>query len=119
MAFQSSYMPPPRLIQKPARPVVAREFWRVKEPDLLESVAALPSSIIRAKTVVGRVAEKHGVAVNDIMGASVRKIHIAARHEAILAVRSVNPDWGTSRLGRFFGRDHSTIWHVLKKAGVA
>lgn len=63
------------------------------------------------------VARAHGVTVEIIDGPSRTAKHVAARHEAIykahmaLAGRMSLPKLGQN----FGGRDHSTIYHALRK----
>lgn len=78
----------------------------------------------RMLAVVAKVAAVHGVATSDILtkGTRVHKGSLkvcAARHQAIAAVHLAFPNLSTPQLGRLFQRDHSTILHSLKRAGLA
>ncbi len=68
--------------------------------------------------IVADVAEKHNCTVADIMGRDLSKPIIRARHEAIAEVAKQRPAFSTPRIGRLFGRDHSTVLHVLQKLKV-
>lgn len=71
-----------------------------------------------ARRIVKSVAALHGVKISELM-ADNRMAHVsAARHAAVGAVAESFPEWTLHRLGRFFGRDHSTIVNSLKVAGV-
>ena len=72
----------------------------------------------RIAGIIAQVAVEHGVSVKDILGPSrVRKI-TRARQEAMRTVRSLERDDGTvpslPQIGRWFGRDHSTVSHACQ-----
>ena len=43
---------------------------------------------------------------------------VRIRHQAFILIYKTFPQWSMTQLGRFFKRDHTTILHALKKAGV-
>lgn len=56
------------------------------------------------------------VSLNDIKGPRRGRHIIAARMEAVYAVRMLRPDMSYPAIGRWFGgRDHSTILHSVRK----
>lgn len=77
----------------------------------------------RAKNVLEDVARRHGVAVEDIIGASRYPRFIRARFEAIyifrqyLRKRALNKDaYSYAAIGQMFGgRDHSTIHYAFRR----
>jgi hypothetical protein len=71
-----------------------------------------------ARRLVNLVAAQHGMTPEDIFSVSHQRKHTDARRAAIAAVAERFPEWSLPQLGRFFGRDHSTILHNLRKAGV-
>lgn len=67
--------------------------------------------------IVEEIANRHEVKVADILSPKRCKKIVAARDEAIRALGIANPRWSYPDLGRFFGRDHTTIMHSLQKTG--
>lgn len=81
-----------------------------------EELMAMESNILKSKAriMVDSICEKHEVPFRIIMGCCRMHKTLAARHEAIIAVRYLT-GWSLTRLGRFFNKDHTTILHVLRK----
>lgn len=69
------------------------------------------------KAVIEAVCASHGLAVEDVVGRRKFKILADARIDAIRMVAEVRPDLSSSQIGRFFGRDHTTILYVLGRVG--
>ncbi|WP_210329506.1 helix-turn-helix domain-containing protein, partial [Methylorubrum zatmanii] len=101
-------LPPPA--EPDMRPVEVASVETAPQQIVIPSavLARMPNAIIR------KVAAQHGVTFEDILGDD-RAVHIvAARYEAIRAVREVHPTHSIKRLGRIFGgRDHSSIRNAL------
>jgi transposase len=73
---------------------------------------------VHAKLLVAEITHKHGLELADVYGPSRQVVHVAARHEAMVAVRRACPRWGLKKIGNFFGgRDHTTVLHALKQFG--
>jgi hypothetical protein len=73
---------------------------------------------IHAKLLVAEITHKHKLELADVYGPSRQVVHVAARHEAMVAVRRACPRWGLKKIGNFFGgRDHTTVLHALKQFG--
>ena len=71
------------------------------------------------KHIIRRIARKHGISPDLITGPCRQRWLIAIRHEAIAECAMLRPDMSLNALGyQFGGRDHTTILHALKKAGV-
>lgn len=68
------------------------------------------------KTIVALVAMKHDVMQRDLLGRSRFKYLIAPRHEA-MALIFQHTKASRAAIGRYFGRDHTTIIYALKKTG--
>lgn len=100
-----------------ARGVTEAQVWN-------ERAAADLSPRERMLAVVAKVAAAHGVATSDILTKGTRahkgpKKVSDARHQAIAAVHLAFPNLSSPQLGRLFQRDHSTILHSIKRAGLA
>jgi chromosomal replication initiation ATPase DnaA len=68
--------------------------------------------------LVGGIARKHGVSVEDIRGPDRHRTVMLARCEAIRAIGKARPNWSYPEIGRFFGgRDHTSIMHHYDKRG--
>lgn len=99
---------PPSITQSPeACSQAARDYLLIAT---LEDM--LPQQIIRL------VSLKHGIREWEILSVRRHKAVIAARHEAMCLVYQARPHWSLIRLARIFKRDHTTLLHALKKAGV-
>lgn len=68
------------------------------------------------RAIIREVAERHGVTYRDIIDYDRHGRVMAARHEAILAVRQAKPHMSLPDLGRVFQRDHSTILSSLDRS---
>jgi len=70
----------------------------------------------RVLAIMEEVAAKHKVTTAELLSRGQTKRVYAARQEAIRAVAAVpgaNGKPSTTSIGRWFGRDHSTIVHAL------
>ena len=67
--------------------------------------------------IVGDVASRHGVTVEEILGPRRHRHIINARFEAIAKVVEARPQWSYPTIGKLFNRDHSTIMSALDKIG--
>lgn len=101
------------------------------DPPVIKPALPPPAVVERPKVevvrspvqmVIAEVAEKHGVTVPEMMSRSRAHRLVNARHEAIIKVATTCTIGGEriplSALGRIFHRDHTSILHVLQKAGV-
>lgn len=71
------------------------------------------------KEIIAEVAKKRGVSVHAILGSDRFRWLVAIRHEAIVLAATLRPDLSLPVLGKAFGgKDHTTILHALRKAGV-
>lgn len=69
--------------------------------------------------IIREVAARTGVPARRIVGRGAAKHIVAARREAIAEAYLARPDLSLPVLGRLFGnRDHTTILHSLRRAGV-
>lgn len=76
-----------------------------------------PTGDVSAKSIIRRVALKHNVTTADITGPRKFTHLVAARDEAIADIhKSLNMT--AAQIGRIFNRDHSTVKHSLRKAGL-
>lgn len=73
---------------------------------------------VSAREIVERVAREHDTTVIDIMSRSIFREHVLARWAAVKQIHEEHPTWSMARIGRFMGRDHSTILHVFRKHGL-
>jgi hypothetical protein len=73
---------------------------------------------IPAREIVERVAREHDTTVKDIFSRSTFKEHVLARWAAVKQIHEEHPTWSMSRIGRFMGRDHSSILHAFRKQGL-
>lgn len=67
---------------------------------------------LRSKSIVAEVCHRHGVGIRDIMERSRLPNIVCARNEAMFEVWRVL-GWSISRVGRFFGGDHSTAAYAI------
>lgn len=99
---------------------LAREAFEHREAlDALVFQHLDPVKLAREpKRIIAQVAAEHGRTVADILGVSRLRVIVEARHDAIAAVHVAHPKMSLPRLGRIFGRDHTTILHVLRRKGL-
>lgn len=64
--------------------------------------------------IIANVAKRHGVTVKQIMGKSRLAEHVEARWAAMRIIHALYGDSST-RIGRLFNRDHTTVLHALRK----
>jgi chromosomal replication initiation ATPase DnaA len=74
-------------------------------------------SIFVLRDIIDLVARMHGARYVDVMGDSREDRIVTARQAAICAVAYKRPDMSLPRLGRLFGRDHTTILYTLRVRG--
>lgn len=71
--------------------------------------------------IVAEVAALHGVTVEELMSPSRETRLVLARWEAMWRMSQVYwghkslPRYSSQQIGRFFGRDHSTVLHGVRK----
>jgi chromosomal replication initiator protein len=71
-----------------------------------------------AVEIIRNVAVAHGFRPCDILGDGKTRPLVVARYEAIHRVADAWPHLSLPAIGRIFRRDHTTILHALRKAGV-
>lgn len=84
------------------------------EPEPEGTVVAFVSPM---RALITRIAEDHGLTYADMIGKSRKRHIVAARYEAIWAVKDARPCMSLPKIGRLFGKDHKTILHALNKRG--
>lgn len=67
------------------------------------------------RKIIRDVAKKHGFSVEEIYGKARNQLVVAARQEAMYEVAMAYPYFSTPRLGGIFQRDHSTIYHGVRR----
>jgi transposase len=73
---------------------------------------------VHAKLLVAEIAHKHRLELADVYGQSRQAVHVAARQEAMAAIKRNCPRWSLKKIGNFFGgRDHTTVIHAIKQHG--
>lgn len=84
-----------------------------------EEAAPIIAAFERTPHVLLReVAQSHGLTVRDLRGDRRSAPYVRARREAIVAIKAAFPAISLPRIGSLMGRDHTTILHHLRKAGV-
>lgn len=71
----------------------------------------------RAMKVVRRIADKHKVAIVDLLGETKLTNVLKARKEAYVAVAEEMHWWSVFQVAKFFGRDHTTVLHAFNVSG--
>lgn len=68
------------------------------------------------RQIIASVATAFGLTPADLVGKGRRAEVVQARYAAIHAVRQAKPHFSLSQIGSAFGgRDHSTVFHALRK----
>ena len=66
-----------------------------------------------AKAVLSEVCAKHNVAVHHVMSLRRSQHIVAARHEVCWRLRE-ETNWSLPQIGRFLGRDHTSVLHACR-----
>ena len=89
----------------------AEHYRDVSMNMIAEETAAFPEQVMRR--IVSEVAEKHNLPVRDIFKDRRNKSLVHARHEAMWRC-SEETGYSFPRIGRFFGKDHTTVLHACR-----
>lgn len=96
----------------------AANVW-VDELEVEEAVLPRPARLSLVSTpnwrvdeIVRRTAISYGLSVEDLLGRSRSKMIVRARKEAMKAVYELG--FSYPEVGRFFGRDHTTVMYLVK-----
>jgi len=84
----------------------------VEQP--LKSLIVYNMKPLKMRQIVAAVASMYEVTLMDILSTKRQKKLVAARHLAIYACSRLTAR-NYSEIGRFFGRDHSTVLYVEDK----
>jgi chromosomal replication initiation ATPase DnaA len=76
-------------------------------------VAGLRTRYAEAVEIRKRIARKHGVSVEELVGRSCLRHVVEARRELYCALRARK--WSYPAIGRFCGRDHTTVMAAVRK----
>ncbi len=106
----------------PPRPAVVRQ--QLTSPFAQTSSPRTPGSYFvnlltppSWKVIAGLVALKHGFRTGQIEGPEKTREHVAARDEA-MKLLSTHMGMSLPAIGRHFNRDHTSVLHSLRKAGI-
>lgn len=84
-----------------------------------EAGKAVKSPAMPVSAIILAVAKRFGVSPLDITGPSRALPIVLARRAAMVEVYLTRLDLSTPKIGREFGgRDHTTVLHAIRKAGV-
>jgi hypothetical protein len=105
--------PNPIQVFSPAQ-VAALLAIKIKTPRPLPPQAS-PKEI--ADMICRETLDGSGYTLADVMGPRRDNGLMAVRWKCIVAISENYPQWSTIQIGDYFGRDHATILHALKKSG--
>ncbi|MCW2319009.1 hypothetical protein M2322_004578 [Rhodoblastus acidophilus] len=77
-------------------------------------VATIDLSRGKFGRILKMVSERTGVSIADILGEGRRAPIVAARQEAMWAVKTIT-NWSLPRIGGRFNRDHTTVLHAIRQ----
>jgi chromosomal replication initiation ATPase DnaA len=111
---------------KPTLAEMVAEFKaKQKKPPrrLQRAVAAGPAPDYPGResvpAIIERVAQAHSVSVAEMIASCRFGPLVRARHAAMVEIAQARPDLSHTQIGRAFGgRDHSSVLHALRKAGL-
>jgi hypothetical protein len=106
--------PEPDPEPEPPAPPVERDWLRLASPEE-RSRFYRPRRVLE---VLAPIAAAHSVNVVEMLGPRRRGALLRARRAAIAALAQAFPHWSLLQLGQAMNRDHTTILHHLKKAGL-
>lgn len=91
-------------------------YDRLTGPEMAVGWESFARQSKTAAGIVDRISMESGISVSDILSAKRPRPIAHARQDAMLAIRE-ELDWSLPRIGRIFGRDHTTVKHGIKAAG--
>lgn len=81
--------------------------------------AVPPPKKLPVSVIIAEVGREHNIRPADIIGQSRAHRVVAARQAAMARVHVERPDLSSTTVGRLFGdRDHTTVLHAWRKAGL-
>ena len=113
--------------------VRALRIEKAQKSAIEDAVAAYEAGTATGRQVVMAIAHKHGLTRDDLVGRSRARHVVKARQEAMVELHkrfkiaaaekpeyAIGPDVGSLKwIGKVMGgRDHSTVMHALRKAGL-
>lgn len=81
--------------------------------DALEHGAAAPPAAPIAR-IVAAVAAHYGVPIEQL-NSEVQTAHVALARQTAMALARELHGHSLARIGRTFDRDHTTVWHAVRK----
>lgn len=105
-------------LEREQRERAEREAAALADRERVRELAAevlTPEHLARdPRHIITQVAQAFGYAHADIVGPGRCVALVRARWAAIAAVQAARPDLSLNRLGRIFGRDHTSVRHALQ-----
>ena len=68
----------------------------------------------RIRAILQTVSQESGVLVGEILGEGLKRRVTGPRQEAMRRMKVLAPSPSFARIGRWFGRDHSTVIHACR-----
>ena len=91
-------------------------YDRITGPEMIVGWESFARQSKTAAGIVDRISMESGISVSDILSTKRARPIAHARQDAMLSIRE-ELDWSLPRIGRVFGRDHTTVKHGIKAAG--
>lgn len=108
----------PRIIHEMAKTILALEkrLSAIEAQARAERLApiAIEPDHFTMKEICKSVAIENGLQLADVMGTSQRQRVARARQHAYVLCRKQGMT--LTQIGQFFGRDHSSVWHGIRRA---
>ena len=80
-----------------------------------ENLGTLPPQLEMRDIALLVLGRHEGSGLRDLLSVSRTRPVVAARRDVIQAIRRLRPDLSLPAIGRFFGKDHTTILQALKQ----
>jgi chromosomal replication initiator protein len=77
-------------------------------------IETIPTPYALTKSIISEVAEKHGVAPEDILGGSRLKKYTRPRHECMTRLYQDRPRLSLPAIGKLFNRHHTTVLYAIE-----
>jgi chromosomal replication initiation ATPase DnaA len=91
-------------------------YDRITGPEMIVGWESFAQQSKTAAGIVDRISMESGISVSDILSTKRPRPIAHARQDAMLAIRE-ELGWSLPRIGRIFGRDHTTVKHGIEAAG--
>ena len=90
-------------------------YDRLTGPQMIMDYASFARQAASVSGIITRISNETGIPITDILSKCRTRPVAHARQDAMLEIRE-RLGWPLKRIGKLFGRDHTTVMHGLQAA---